>query len=216
MMELQAALNTVWGVVPKPGRGLEHMLKNRALGLGLVLSIGFLLLVSLVLSALLSAFGGFLVRLMPAAAVLGYVLNYGVSLFVIALFFGLLFKVLPDAKVAWHDVWVGSLVTSLLFHVGKFAIGMYLGKASVASAFGAAGSLAILLVWVYYSSQIVLWGAEFTRVYANRYGSHVEPAKDAMPAPSEPRARAVLEKQLKNANRDQPVAEDGHGDRQRA
>jgi membrane protein len=201
MIELQGALNTVWEVVPKPGRGIKGILKDRALGLALVISIGFLLLVSLVASAALAAFSDVLDRIMPGAVVLGYVLNNTVSIAVIGAFFALLFRVLPDAKIAWRDVWVGALVTSTLFHIGKFAIGLYLGKASVGSAFGAAGSLAILLIWVYYSAQIVLLGAEFTRVYANRFGSHVVPDKDAVPAPSDPQERIAQSKQLK---RDEP------------
>lgn len=183
MLELQSALNAVWKVVPKPGRGFTVILRDRALALGLVISIGFLLLVSLVLSAALAAFGDMLGRIVPGGLALGYFLNYGVSLFVVGAFFSLLFRLLPDAKISWHDVWIGALVTSALFHVGKLLIGLYLGKASVGSAFGAAGSLAILLVWIYYSSQIVLLGAEFTRVYANHFGSHVVPKPDALPAP---------------------------------
>lgn len=196
MLELQAALNTVWKVVPKPGSGVKRVLLQRVLSLALVISIGFLLLVSLVMSAALAAFGDLLGRLLPGGLLLGYALNYGVSLFVVGLFFALLFKLLPDARISWRDVWIGALVTSVLFHIGKFAIGLYLGKASVASAFGAAGSLAILLVWIYYSSQIVLLGAEFTRVYANRFGSHVVPKPGAMPAPSDPHQLLALQKQL--------------------
>jgi membrane protein len=196
MVELQAALNTVWKVVPKPGQAVGKQIRSRLIGLGLVLSMGFLLLVSLVLSAALAAVGGFLARLAPEWVVLGYVFNYGVSLFMIALFFALIFKVLPDAKISWHDVWVGALVTSALFHLGKFLIGLYLGKASVASAFGAAGSLAVLLVWVYYSAQIVLLGAEFTRTYANRFGSHVVPEKHAVEAPHGAAERLAVERVL--------------------
>jgi membrane protein len=211
MLELQGALNTVWEVVPKPGRGIKGILKDRALGLALVISIGFLLLVSLVLSAALAAFSGLLESIMPGAVVLGYVLNNAVSIFVIGAFFALLFKALPDAKIAWRDVWVGSLVTSFMFHIGKFAIGLYLGKASVGSAFGAAGSLAILLIWIYYSSQIVLLGAEFTRVYANRYGSRVVPDANALPAPSGPELRIALDKKLKQDERNK--RQDGKGER---
>lgn len=183
MLELQSALNTVWKVVPKPGRGIKGVLRDRALALALVISIGFLLLVSLVVSAGLAAFGDMLGNALPGGLLLGYFLNYGVSIFVVGAFFSLLFRLLPDARIAWHDVWIGALVTSALFHVGKLLIGLYLGRASVGSAFGAAGSLAIVLVWIYYSSQIVLLGAEFTRIYANRYGSHVVPSASAMAAP---------------------------------
>jgi membrane protein len=184
MVELQSALNTVWKVRPKPGQTIKTLLRTRLLSLALVISLGFLLLVSLVMSTALAAVSGWLTELSPQWAVLGFVLNEGVSLLVVALLFGLMFKVLPDAKVAWRDVWIGAFVTSLLFHVGKFLIGLYLGRAAVASAFGAAGSLAVLLVWVYYSAQIVLLGAEFTRVYANRFGSHVVPDEHAVQAPA--------------------------------
>src|SRR5207248_1357597 len=117
---------------------------------------------------------------LPKWVALGYVFTYAVSVGFVALFFALLFKALPDAKVAWKDVWIGALVTSILFHLGKYGIALYIGRASVASTFGAAGSLAALLVWVYYSSQIVLVGAELTRAYANRYGSCVVPDENAV------------------------------------
>lgn len=192
MIELQGALNTVWKVIPKPGRGLKGFIKDRVLSLALVLSLGFLLLVSLVASAGLEAMSKWMGGFLPGWVVLGYVLNYGVSIGVIALLMAMIFKVLPDAKVAWKDVWIGAGVTSVLFHAGKYAIGLYIGRASVASAFGAAGSLAVLLVWIYYSSQIILLGAEFTRAYANRFGSHVVPDDNAVEAPhAEPQRLAA-------------------------
>jgi len=196
MVELQGALNTVWKVIPKPGQAVKLLIRSRLIGLGLVLSMGFLLLVSLVISAALAAVTNWLSDIVPEWLVLGYLINYGISIFVIALFFALIFKVLPDAKVSWHDVWIGALVTSLLFHLGKFLIGLYLGQASVASAFGAAGSLAVLLVWVYYSAQIVLLGAEFTRSYANRFGSHVVPEEHAVEAPHGAEERLAAERSL--------------------
>jgi membrane protein len=197
MLELQSALNTVWHVTPKPGRGIKGVLKDRTIGLALLISLGFLMIVSLGASAALAGFGHLLERLMPGAAVLGFILNLSLSLALISGFFALLLKVLPDAEIAWRDVWIGSVVTSVLFHIGKVAIGLYLGHASVTSAFGAAGSLAVLLVWVYYTSQIVLLGAAFTRVYAERFGSHVRPDEDAVPAASEPQARIAAESALK-------------------
>jgi membrane protein len=117
----------------------------------------------------------------------------------IALFLALLFKLLPDARIGWKDVWLGGLVTSLLFHLGKYGIALYIGRASVGSAFGAAGSLAVLLVWIYYSSQIVLWGAELTRAYSNRYGSHVVPDENAIEAPHAAPERLAIEKGIKEA-----------------
>jgi membrane protein len=184
MIELESALDVVWKVRPKPGLGIKGLIKDRILSLGLVLSLGFLLLVSLVASAVLGALGGVLEETsFPGASIVGQILNNVVSLAVITAFFTLVFKYLPNAKIAWRDVWVGALVTSALFHVGKIGIGVYLGHASVGSTFGAAGSLAVLLVWVYYTAQIVLFGAEITRLYAERYGQGVQPDKDAMPAP---------------------------------
>ncbi|HEY0714821.1 MAG TPA: YihY/virulence factor BrkB family protein, partial [Polyangia bacterium] len=157
---------------------------DRFLSLGLVLSLGFLLIVSLVASAVLSAVGGMLDQFsFPGAAIISQILANVVSIGVIGLFFALIFKFLPDTHLAWRDVWVGAFVTSVLFHVGKILIGIYLGHASVASTFGAAGSLAVLLVWVYYTAQIVLFGAEVTRLFALRYGSGVQPDADAIPAP---------------------------------
>jgi membrane protein len=184
MIELESALDVVWKVKPKPGLGIRGLIKDRILSLGLVLSLGFLLLVSLVASAVLGALGGLLEKTaFPGASVVGQILNNLVSLGVITMFFALIFRYLPNAKIAWRDVWVGALVTSGLFHVGKIGIGIYLGHASIGSTFGAAGSLAVLLVWVYYTAQIVLFGAEITRLYAERYGHGVKPDADAVRAP---------------------------------
>jgi membrane protein len=201
MVELQDALNTVWKVLPKPGGSVKRFLRARLLALALVLTIGFLLLVSLVMSAGLELFVNWTGSYLPKWIALGYVLNYAVSLGFIALFFALLFKLLPDAKVAWKDVWFGALITSALFHLGKFLIAVYIGRASVASTFGAAGSLAVLLVWIYYSSQILLLGAEATRAYANRYGSRVVPDENAIPAPTAAPDRLAVEKAVKNADK---------------
>jgi membrane protein len=197
MIELQDALNTVWKVVPKPGRGIKGIIRDRMLSFGIVLGFGFLLLVSLVLSAAVSLLDSWIGALIPGWVIAGYILNYGISLGLVTVVLAAIFKILPDVKIAWRDVWVGALVTSVLFHIGKFGISLYIGKASVGSTFGAAGSLAVLLVWIYYSSQIVLFGAEFTRVYANEYGSRVVADDNAIPAPETPLARAALEKQLK-------------------
>jgi len=199
MVELQDALNTVWKVLPKPGGGVKRFLRARILALALVLTIGFLLLVSLVVSAGLEVFVNWAGSYLPKWVALGYILNYVVSVGVIALFFALLFKWLPDAKVAWKDVWFGALVTSVLFHIGKYLIALYIGRASVASTFGAAGSLAVLLVWIYYSSQILLLGAEMTRAYSNRYGSRVVPDENAIPAPHAAPERLAIEKGIKEA-----------------
>jgi len=198
LIELQDALNTVWKVIPKPGRGIKGIIRDRLLSFGIVLGFGFLLLVSLVLSAAVAMLDSWIGGFIPGWVIAGYILSYGLSVGLVALVLAAIFKILPDVKISWGDVWVGALVTSVLFHLGKFGISTYIGKASVGSTFGAAGSLAVLLVWIYYSSQIVLFGAEFTRVYANAYGSHVVPDENAIPVPETPLARAAVEKQIKN------------------
>jgi membrane protein len=198
MIELQDALNTVWKVVAKPGRGLKGIIRDRLLSFGIVLGFGFLLLVSLVLSAAVALLDSWIGAVIPGWVIMGYVLSYGISLGLVTFVLAAIFKILPDVKISWRDVGVGALVTSVLFHLGKFGISLYIGKASVASTFGAAGSLAVLLVWVYYSSQIVLFGAEFTRVYANEYGTRVVADDNAIPVPETPLARAAMEKKIKN------------------
>jgi len=187
--QLQDALNTIWEVTPKPGRGVIGFLKDRFLSLAAVLGLGFLLLVSLVLSTLLTALAAFFIGLMPALAPALEAANFVVSLVVIALLFALIFKFLPDAKIAWGDVWVGTALTALLFTLGKFLLGFYLGRSGITSTYGAVGSLVALLVWVYYSAQIVFFGAEFTKAYANRFGSRIVPSRDAVPLTEEARAQ---------------------------
>ena len=188
VIELQDALDTVWKIEPKPNRGIWGVVRTRLLSVAMILSLGFLLLVSLVVSAALSALSGWLRSAFGNIAVLSWFVDAVVALGVISTLVAMIYKILPDAKVAWRDVWVGAVATSILFMIGKYLIGLYVGRASVGSAFGAAGSLAVLLVWIYYSAQIVLLGAEFTRVYANRFGAKVRPARHAMPAQS-PAAR---------------------------
>ena len=169
--QLQDALNTIWEVKPKPERSILGMVKDRFLSFTMVLGIGFLLLVSLIISAVLSALNPYLTDLLPGSIYLIQILNVVISFGVITLLFAMIYKVLPDVKIAWGDVWIGAAVTSLLFTLGKFLIGLYLGNSSAGSAYGAAGSLVVLLLWVYYSAQILLFGAEFTQVYAKRRGS---------------------------------------------
>jgi membrane protein len=177
--QLQDALNTMWEVKPKEGRGIMGIIKDRFISFGMVLGIGFLLLVSLVISAALAALGNFLVGLLPAYEVVMQIVSFVVSFAVITLLFALLFKFLPDAEVDWRDVWLGAIVTALLFTIGKELIGLYLGRSAVASTYGAAGSLVVLLLWIYYSGQILFFGAEFTQVYANMFGSRIVPAEEA-------------------------------------
>ena len=181
--QLQASLNAIWGVEPKPGRGILGIFQDRILSFGFILAVGFLLLVSLILTAAIAFVGQWVGDIIPGIETLIQTLNAVLSLAVITLLFAMIFKFLPDARIAWHDVWIGALITAALFTVGKFALGLYLGKSGVASSYGAAGSLIVLLIWVYYSAQILLFGAEFTQVYANRSGSHVAPSSNAVAVP---------------------------------
>jgi membrane protein len=190
--ELQDGLNTIWGVTPKPGRGIIDVLKERFWSFAMVVGIGFLLLVSLVLSTWIAVVGTYLSYLLPAPAAALEALNFVLSLAVITGAFAVIFKLLPDVRIAWRDVWLGAAVTSLLFTIGKFLIGLYLGKSAVTSAYGAAGSLVIIVVWVYYSSQILLFGAEFTKVWTKRRGSGFMPEKTAVPLTQEARVEQGL------------------------
>jgi len=177
---LRDGLNTVWEVTPKAGQGVIGLIKDRFLSLAMVLGVGFLLLVSLVISATLSGLGKYMARILPLPLVLLQVINILISFAVITLLFALIYKVLPDVEIAWHDVWIGAVITSFLFTIGKFAIGLYLGKSTVGNAYGAAGSLVIILIWIYYSAQILFFGAELTQVYANTFGSRIRPRADAL------------------------------------
>lgn len=188
--QLQDALNTVWKVETKPDRTWLDVLRERFVPYTMVLGTGFLLLVSLVVSAVLAAVARYLTpAAVPGGAWLWMLVNNLASLAVVTLLFALLFKYLPDARIAWSDVWAGALMTAVLFSVGKYLLGLYLGRSGVSSAYGAAGSLVLILVWFYYSAQIFLFGAELTRVYAIRRGSRVEPADNAVPVSAEALAR---------------------------
>jgi membrane protein len=180
VVELHDSLNILWDVKSNGG-GLKGMVRFRFLSFAMVLGIGFLLLVSLLLNAGVSAAGTFVKPYLPAPEAVLHVAVDLVSFLFITLLFALLYKVLPDAHIEWRDVWVGAAVTSLLFSIGKQLIGLYLGKASVGSAYGAAGSLVVFLVWVYYSAQIFFLGAEFTHTYSERHGSRAEARRRAIP-----------------------------------
>ena len=170
--ELQSDLNRIWRVpVSSQESGLWHMLRTRLLSFGLVLGVGFLLLISLIISAAIAASGKWLSSLFAGGQVVMQALELSISFAITTVLFALIYKFIPRAIIAWRDVWIGAAVTAFLFAIGKLLIGLYLGKASVASGFGAAGSLVILLLWVYFAAQIFLLGAEFTWVYANTYGS---------------------------------------------
>ena len=178
-VQLQDALNTVWNVRRLPGRGFVHFVKDRLVSFAIVVALGFLLLVSLVLSAAIAAVGKFLSGFIPANEMVWQIVNFIASIALISLLFALVFKVLPDVRIQWRDVWVGAVITSVLFNLGKFLLGLYIGKSSVGSAYGAVGSLIIVLLWVYYSSQLVLYGAAFTKVYSDTYGAHLQPVEGA-------------------------------------
>ena len=184
-VQLQSALNNAWDVKPDPAQGgLRNFLTKRVLSLGMILGVGFLVLVSLALSALLSAAGSSIERFLPdsMSGPLLFAFDLVLSLAVVTLLFAAIFKVLPDAVIHWHEVWIGALATAVLFVIGKFLIGFYIGQSEPGSAYGAAGSLAVILVWVYYASLIVLLGAEFTQVYARSRGVEIQPEAGAVRA----------------------------------
>ncbi len=178
--ELQSALNQIWDVQVEVRRGvvLDYVF-DRMRSFSIAIGVGFLLLVSLVLSAALAGLQDYLTNWMPTVPWLWQALNLGVSFFLIALLFALIYKFLPDARIEWRDVWIGAAVTSLLFNGGKYLIGLYLGQTATASTFGAAGSFAVLLIWIYYSALISFFGAEFTQVYARRHGREIRPEQHA-------------------------------------
>ncbi|MFL6353300.1 MAG: YihY/virulence factor BrkB family protein [Bryobacteraceae bacterium] len=175
-IELRSALNTIWEVKAEAGAGWKGMLKERLFSFGMVLSIGFLLLVSLLLSAALTFFGKFFGQLVPIPPSVLESANFILSFAVITVLFALMFKFVPAVDIAWRDVRIGATGTALLFTIGKFLLGLYLGKASVGSAYGAAGSLVAVIVWVYYSAQIFFFGAEFTHVYSDSHSRKPQPS----------------------------------------
>jgi membrane protein len=179
--QLQDSLNTIWEVKPRKGRGIKGVLRDRLLSFAMVLVIGFLLLLSLMLSAVLAGVGKYLSDMLPMSSAFLQAMNFGLSLAVTGFLFALIFKVLPDAIIRWRDVWVGALVTAVMFSLGRFLIGLYLGRSSIGSAYGAAGSLVVLLLWIYYSAQILFLGAEFTQVYARTFGMKIVPKPNAEP-----------------------------------
>jgi len=170
--ELQNSLDRIWRAPErKKASGIWNLLRTRLLSFGLILGIGFLLIVSLIFSAALAALSNLWAPLLENWKVFAQLLNFALSFALTMAAFAMIYKLMPSVHVQWHDVWVGAFITALLFTIGKFLIGLYIGKSSVASGFGAAGSLAVMLIWVYYSAQIFLMGAEFTWVYAHTFGS---------------------------------------------
>lgn len=177
--QLQSALNTIWEVPPQPKQGIYAMLRKRFVAFGMVLGTGVLLLISLVLSTALAAVGEHSRQLLPRIDILWNVIDPLISFVVTAGLFAVIFKVVPDADISWRDVWVGAAVTALLFSIGRFAMAQYLGRGSIGTMYGAAGSLVVVLLWTYYAAQILFLGAEFTQVYARTYGSRSQPASHA-------------------------------------
>jgi membrane protein len=179
--QLQDALNTIWGVKAKPGEGIASFLRARFVSFGMLGGVFFLLLVSLTVEALLRGFSHYVQSHLPGGLAIAVSVYLVFDFAVVVLLFAMIFKFLPDAKIQWRDVWIGAAMTALFFGVGKWALGLYLGSGAASSAYGAASSLITLLLWIYYSSQILLFGAEFTQVYANQAGRHVEPSEHAVP-----------------------------------
>ena len=179
--EIQDSINSIWGIKPKPKKGWLKIIINRVLSFSMIVSLGFLLLVSLAVSTIIEGLNKRLHEILPdVAVVVFYILNLVISFVVIALLFGVIFKVLPDAKIKWKDVLPGAIASSILFMIGKFAISFYISKSNIGSTYGTAGSLVILLLWVYYSSMILYFGAEFTKAYAVNYGGKIYPSEYAV------------------------------------
>jgi membrane protein len=179
--EIQDSINDIWGIKPKPKQGWLKLIKNRLLSFGIIGSLGFLLLVSLAITALVEGIGNRLKAIFPdVTVVIFYIINLVLTLGVTTLLFAVIFKVLPDAKIKWRQVWAGAIFTSVLFMIGKFAISFYISKSDVGSTYGAAGSLVILLIWIYYSSIILYFGAVFTKAYALKYGETIKPNEYAV------------------------------------
>jgi len=177
--QLQTSLNTIWRVTAKPWEGVLSLLQARFVSFALVLGLGFLLLVSLIISAVLAALSQVVFSILPGGAAVWQVVDVLLSIGLITVLFALIYKMLPDVELAWRDVGIGAAITSLLFTAGKLVIGLYLGQSSTTSVYGAAGSLVVILLWVYYSSLIFFFGAEITQVYARTYGARVIPTKNA-------------------------------------
>ncbi|MEC4813482.1 MAG: YihY/virulence factor BrkB family protein [Scytonema sp. PMC 1069.18] len=185
--ELQDSLNTIWEVQPKPGATVKRMVRQRVTSFAMVVAIGFLLLVSLVISAVLTGIVSYFSNLLPGVDFIWQFINFILGFAVTTVLFGLIFKVLPDVKITWKDVIIGAAITALLFSIGRYLLGQYLGNSTFGSTYGAAGSIVVILVWVNYAAQILFFGAEFTQVYARKYGSRIVPTKDAVPVTEEAR-----------------------------
>ncbi|MBX2999673.1 MAG: YihY/virulence factor BrkB family protein [Caldilineaceae bacterium] len=180
LSHLQETLNVVWNVKARSDLGILKTIRRRLFAFGLVVGIGLLLFASVLFSSVLAVVANLFTDLLPGGALLWQVVEFVISLLIVTLLFAVLFKMLPDAETKWSDIWPGAALTAVLFTVGRIALTIYMGQAAPGSAYGAAGSVIIFLLWVYYSSLILFFGAEFTQVYANRYGAGIEPSDDAV------------------------------------
>ena len=179
-IEIQDSINTIWSIKAKPKKNWLRVIITRFISFSMVVGIGFLLMVSLVLSAMLSMLDAWLNSNLSSFAWFAYIVSHVISMGVVMLLFAVVFKVLPDATLRWRDVIIGSFFTAILFLIGKFLINLYLSKSSTVSAYGAAGAIVLIILWVYYSAIILYYGAEFTKVYANQYGGKIQPTKFAV------------------------------------
>lgn len=193
--QLQKSLNILWGVEVKEGQGIKKLIVDRATSLGVILAIGFLLLISLTLTTLLSALSEWITSILPDFMIyFFFVINFLLSFGIITVLFAMIYKILPDVEIGWKTVWVGAAITALLFEVGRFGLGIYFGNSDPASAFGAAGSVILILLWVSYSCLILFFGAQFTKVYAQWYGHGIQPSPHAMK-----RAELIMRREQRKA-----------------
>ena len=199
--QLQASLNRIWNVVEKPGLGIMHMIKTRLFSMAVVAALGFLLMVSLGVSTALAALGSYFKTLAPGMEFLVHVVNFIVAVGVTTVLFACIFKYLPDVLIRWREVWIGALVTAVLFNVGQIGLGVYLGNSSTAASYGAAGSLMVLILWLYYSTVILFYGAEWAQVRAKLLGNRLKPAPHANRLVVEARAGADPEAESKVAGK---------------
>lgn len=197
--QLQDALNTIWEVQPKPGRPFLETLKDRLTPFMMIVGVSFLLLTSLVASAAISALGNWMNSVLPLPSFILQAINLVLGFALITVMFALIFKVLPDVQIQWRDVWVGAALTAFLFLVGQLELAWYVGKTAASSTYGAAGSLVAVLLWVYWTSQILFFGAEFTQVYATKFGSRILPAPNAVPLTEEARAQQGMTREEDSA-----------------
>ncbi|CAN5346888.1 YihY/virulence factor BrkB family protein [soil metagenome] len=193
--QLQKSLNILWGVEVKKEAGIKKLVVDRATSLGVILAIGFLLLISLTLTTLLSALNEWISQLLPDFMIyVFFIINFVVSFGIITVLFAMIYKILPDVEIGWKSVWIGAAITALLFEIGRFGLGIYFGNSDPASAFGAAGSVILILLWVSYSCLILFFGAQFTKVYSQWYGHGIRPSSHAMK-----RSELIMEREKKKA-----------------